>query len=227
MIDRLLGLIAPHICCSCGDENAILCENCFFDIIEEPFSRCVECLKPTSGSDLCSGCASLLPVDGVWVVGTRRDAIKELIDLYKFEHNYEAATYIAKLLHMRLPQLPEGTVICYIPDIPQHRRQRGFDHMKLIATRFAKLRHSTVLPLLQRQTFYSQRGLTKRQRMVRQERAFMVEKAADIEHCLLLDDVYTTGATIKAGVAALHGAGIEHVYVGVVARQPLDEQTDL
>jgi predicted amidophosphoribosyltransferase len=154
-------------------------------------------------------------------------AIKELVDLYKFEHNREAATRIAQLLDATLPQLAADTVVCYIPDIPAHRRARGTDHMKVIAMKFAKARKLSTLPLLQRQTYYSQRGLTKVERLKRQEGAFIAKKSPDTEHCLLLDDVYTTGATIRSGVVALREAGIDHVYVGLVARQPLDEQADL
>jgi competence protein ComFC len=227
MIDRLLGLIAPHICCSCGQENAILCENCFFDIIDEPFSRCLHCQNPAISSNLCSVCRDKLELDDAYVVSARVGAVKRLIDLYKFENVHEASRRIVQLLDARLPRLPEGTVVCYIPDIPAHRRQRGYDHMKRIAKGFANTRHLTTLPLLSRQTFYSQRGLTRKERLARQNNAFSVTTTTPIEHCLLLDDIYTTGATLRAGVAALRAAGIQHVYVGLVARQPLDEQADL
>lgn len=227
MIDRLLSIIAPHICCSCGHENAILCENCFFDITDEPFSQCVDCMQPTVDGNLCRRCETHGPIKNLWVVGNRTGAVKKLIDLYKFEHNREAATRIASLLDARLPQLPAGTVVCFIPDIPAHRRKRGLDHMSVIATEFAKLRLLKTLPLLQRQTFHSQRGLSKAQRLQQQDGAFLVNQSPDIENCLVLDDVYTTGATVRAAAKALRDAGIENIYVGLVARQPLDEQADL
>lgn len=226
MIDRLIGLLAPHICCSCGQENALLCENCYFDIIDEPFSQCIVCVQPTVGSNLCRVCRTNTDIEDAWVVGARTDALKELIDLYKFERVHEGSQVAGRLLDARIPQLSEDTIVCYIPDIPSHRRQRGYDHVRRIAESFASRRGMTVTSLLSRKTYHSQRGLTRDQRMKRQQDAFVVRQA-NVKQCLLIDDIYTTGATLRAGVDALHRAGVERVYVGIIARQPLDDHTDL
>lgn len=225
MIDHLLRLVAPHICCSCERQNAILCENCFFDIKDEPFGRCIVCLQPTAGGNLCNSCGQDRGIANAWVVGERSHAIKQLLNLYKFERAYEAAEIIARLLHATIPILPRDTVVCYIPDIPSHRRQRGYDHMRQIAELFAKQRGLSLHPLLERRTYHSQRGLKKNERLAAQHDAFYVSHA--YEHVLLIDDIYTTGATLLAGARALKDAGVKNVYLGVVARQPLDDTRDL
>lgn len=225
MIDHLLRLVAPHICCSCGHENAVLCENCFFDIKDEPFGRCIGCLQPTSGGNVCGTCRVSFGVTNAWVVGERTDALKQLLDLYKFERVHEAAEVTARLLDASLPILPSETVVCYVPDIPAHRRQRGYDHMKRIAQLFAERRGLVLSPLLNRHTYRSQRGRSKNERQVAQENAFYA--TSHHKHVLLIDDIYTTGATLSAGTKALHVGGVQNVYLGVVARQPLDDMRDL
>lgn len=227
MIDRLLDTFAPHICCSCGAENALLCENCIFDIVDEPFSRCVECLKPTTQDNCCRLCRSQLGADGVWVVGERSTALKKLINRYKFEHARDAARIISELVLERLPELPPATRVMYIPDIPAHRRQRGYDHMRRLAQTIARGRGLGVSDGLRRETWLSQRGLGRRERLKRQHGAFVADMVDDQSPVLLIDDIYTTGATIRAGIAALRDAGVATIYVAVVARQPLDDSLDL
>ena len=227
MIDRVLDLLAPHICCSCGQENAILCENCYFDIIDEPYARCVMCAQPAATANICSACRDILGVTDAWVVSERYGAVKELVDRYKFERVRKAAEVIVQLLDDRLPLLSRETIVCYIPDVPAHRRQRGYDHMQRIAVLFAKRRGLDVSPLLRRRTFHSQRGLPRKQRLEIQKDAFVVTSLPSGRPVLLLDDIYTTGGTITAGIQALIAAGANEVYCGIVARQPLDDSADL
>ncbi|MEO5690745.1 MAG: hypothetical protein ABIQ64_00995 [Candidatus Saccharimonadales bacterium] len=226
MIDKLLDTIAPHICCYCGQQNAILCEDCYFNIIDEPFARCIGCLSPTLTSNICNSCRNDLCLDNAWVVGDRTEALKELIDAYKFERVKQAGYSIARLLNDRLPTMPEQTTLCYVPDIALHRRQRGYDHMGEIATHLGKLRRMTVTPLLIRQTHVSQRDLTRTQRLNSQVGAFTVRKDPP-STVIVLDDIYTTGATLRAATIALKDSGVETIYGAIVARQPLDERRDL
>jgi predicted amidophosphoribosyltransferase len=227
MVDRVLDVIAPHICCSCGQENAILCDNCYFDIIDDPYCRCIVCSQPSTLSSLCGSCRGGLGATDVWVVSERYGAIKELVDRYKFERVRTAADVIAHLLSDRLPLLPRETIVCYIPDVPAHRRQRGYDHMQRVATLFAQRRSLDMRPLLTRCTFHSQRGLHRDKRLLMQKDAFIATSLPSDRPIVLLDDIYTTGGTLSAGVQALVAAGANEVYCGIVARQPLDDMTDL
>lgn len=226
MIDHVLDLLAPHICCYCGQQNAILCENCYFDIKDEPYARCVVCLQPTAQSNICSRCRETSLLSEVWAVGDRAGSLKKLIDSYKFERVKQAGSTIARLVADRLPQLKSDTVICYIPDIAAHSRQRGYDHMAYVANRLGKLRGYTVRPLLHRQTHVSQRDLSRKERLTSQVGAFRVDGYPP-SRVILLDDIYTTGATLQAGAAALRESGVETIYGVIVARQPLDEMHDL
>lgn len=160
-----------------------------------------------------------------WVVGERQGSLRELIDRYKFDRAKEAAEVIAGLLDVRLPQLPSDTVVTYIPDIPAHRRQRGYDHMRLIAKTLASKRHLVLAETLVRRTNTSQRGLSRVDRLQAQRGAFSSSYHGE-GPVLLIDDIYTTGATIRAGVDALTRDTGTQVFVTVVARQPLDAHDD-
>jgi len=179
------------------------------------------CHKPTSGACLCSICKA--PFERAWVVGPRTGVLQRLVGLYKFERAKSAYKLLGDLLLDVLPQLPTDTVIVPIPTVSGHIRERGYDHMLLIAKYIAKVRDLECKQLLCRKTNTKQRQTTARQRVAQAKQAFAVKGQLDAETpYLLLDDVLTTGATIKYASQTLRDAGAKHVWVGIIARQTLD-----
>lgn len=221
MLDHILRVIAPHICCACGEQSGVLCKCCYENIKDEAFACCVVCLRPTAATNLCPACRPHAPFDDAWVAAWREDAVKTLINAYKFERQKAAADTLAQLLADRLPCLPASTVVCAIPDIASHRRQRGYDHMALVAQKLARRRGWEYRSLLGRRTQLPQRGVSRKERLIRQNGAFCATETPSAP-LLLIDDVYTTGATLGAGVAALRARCSGPIYLAVVARQPLD-----
>jgi len=158
-----------------------------------------------------------------WCVAERTDALRRLIDTYKFENTRSAYQKLAELLHEHIEQLPPTTVIVPIPTVASHIRQRGYDHAALLAKAFAKRRQLAYKPLVRRVTTTSQRNATKAQRLQQASVAFKVVKPLSaLTPYLLVDDIVTTGATLTAAAKALRAAGAKEVWVAAVARQPLD-----
>ena len=222
MIDLMLSTLAPHICSGCSEYGAILCKSCSNDIECEDFGRCVWCLRPTANMHQCTSCQRQIGAHGAWVVGERTEVLQRLINDYKFESRREAATHLAQLLDATLPSLPDNTIITWVPTAHPHIRARGFDHAALLARRFAKLRRLQARPLLMRHHSRSQHelGRTEREKAAKQAFSLLAQKDLSDSPILLIDDVLTTGATLRACVGLLGGSCAE-VYVAVVGRQPL------
>ena len=222
MIDRLLSTIAPHHCFGCGNVGTILCEGCKYDIVTEPFLTCVSCGKLASlSSGLCFDCQ--MPYERAWCVADRRDHLEQLIDAYKFKNTKAAYEPLADLLHSRLPDLPPYTVVIPIPTVNSHIRQRGYDHMLLIARQLGRLRRLPVDTSLTRATNTTQRGAGARERSAQAKFAFTCDRKLDPQALyLLVDDVITSGATVKYAAQTLRDAGATRVWVASVSRQPLD-----
>lgn len=222
MIDALLSLVAPHHCCGCGKNGTLLCDNCKYDITHEPFLLCIACGVGLSGANgLCSRCRP--SYQRAWCVAPRQDYVQRLIGNYKFTNAKAAHIPLAALLDDILPQLPATTKIVPIPTIPAHIRQRGYDHTLLIAKHLGRLRRLAVDTSLRRATNAVQHGTGAKQRTTQAKQAFVCTAALDPDTVyLLVDDVVTTGATMKYAAKTLRAAGARQVWVATISRQPLD-----
>jgi len=163
-----------------------------------------------------------VPYIRAWAVGERSGVLQRLIGDYKFQRMKSAYKILGDLLLSVLPDLPDNVIIAPVPTAASHIRERGYDHMLLIARYMARCRGLQHQRLLRRVTDTKQRQSSASQRQAQASRAFVVEGSIDPDKVyLLLDDVVTTGATIKYASRALVRAGAKNVWVIVVARQML------
>lgn len=221
MIDKLLSNVAPHICCGCENIGTLLCNNCKYNIVSEPYNHCLGCGRPAGLQGICSNCR--LPYSRAWCVGERSGAIEALINDYKFNRAKAGYRSLVDLLLEILPDLPDNMVVVPIPTIPTHIRQRGYDHTLLIAREVARQRNLEIKQLLTRQTSATQRGAHRAERIKQAKQAFAL--SGDVQSgvpYLIVDDVLTTGATLTYAAKKLREAGATDVWAAIIARSPLD-----
>jgi ComF family protein len=222
MIEALMQTVAPHLCFGCGKNGTMLCDNCKYNIIEEPFSGCILCGN-ISNNGLCA--QHDVPICKAWVVGERRTVLKRVINAYKFEYVKATGSTLIDLLDARLPILPSNTIIVPIPTAPSHIRARGYDHLGVLAKLLSQRRELPVAPLLERASTTTQHHLNKVDRQFEAGNAFTLSSHATIDTTspvLLLDDIITTGATITSAAQILAQAGVQTIFVAALAYQPLD-----
>jgi len=221
MLDGLISAIAPHLCCSCGEIGAVLCDNCKYDISLEYFGGCLACGAPAAPKGVCKTC--ITPYSRAWCVGERSGVLRALIDDYKFYNSYASHRELASLLAGCIGVLPSECIVVPVPTVSSHIRQRGYDHTWLVAKRLAKLQGVSAKSLLRRRTSTAQRGQGRKQRTLQAKEAFECRHALSPDTTyLLIDDVVTTGSTIHYAAKALKDAGAQSVWVAAIARQPLD-----
>lgn len=221
MIDTLLSYLAPHYCCGCGQIGDVICDNCKYNITSESFNVCLSCGKNLINEMVCSECK--LPYSHSWCVGERSGVLQRAIGEYKFQHKRAACKDLGDMIVTILPDLPLETIIVPVPTVTAHIRERGFDHAYLLARHVAECQGLTVSRVIKRQTSTKQRDADKRTRQRQAKEAFRVDEvlSSDVPY-LLLDDVVTTGATVKYAAEALRQAGARQIWVVAIARQPLD-----
>jgi predicted amidophosphoribosyltransferase len=221
MINKLMQIIAPHYCYGCAKVGTTLCDECKYDIVEDACSACIVCQGP-SRTGICNACRT--SYDRAWYVGERDGTLRELIDAYKFDRVVSASEALASLLNAYLPVLPADVVVVPVPSIAPHIRRRGYDHTLLIAKRFATVRKLKTATLLHRADASVQLGKNRRVRFAQAQASFLCNGPLDPDATyLIVDDIVTTNATLRACAEAMRLAGAQQVWVAVLARQPLDK----
>ena len=202
MLDQILAIISPHNCKGCGETGSLLCGRCIFNITENKINSTQK---------------------KVYSVGGRKGVLKQLTDDYKFSSERAAAEVLATLLDRVLPELPLETVIVPVPTASAHVRQYGFDHTRLLTHKLAKrrgLRHDS---LLARTNNQAQHFLRRVEREKAAQNAFRLKTGVKVPpDILLIDDIVTTGATLRAARKLLRSAGAKNIKIAVIA----DARTD-
>lgn len=225
MFDKALGLIAPHHCKKCQKEGQSLCNSCKKDIIKVHKTRiekCIVCQKP-SPAGICWHRG--FNFDQVYYLDFRQGVLKDLINEYKFNLHRDLAVSLAEII---APLLPDDSTIQLVPmpTIAQHKRERGFDHISLIAKHLAKIKGYHYKPVLRRLTHQSQQQLSRMDRLANAKMAFGCDQQLDPKaKYLLLDDIWTTGASCRYAVNVLRQAGAKDVSVAIFLRQPVTDSS--
>ena len=198
-----------------------MCDSCKYNITSDRLDACLVCLRPCGANGICSNCK--VPYDRAWFVGLRHDTLQRLVGLYKFERVRSAYKVLGDLIIESLPQLPTDVIVVPVPTVRGHIRERGYDHATLLAKYISgKMGLKLARPLI-RATNTKQRQASASKRKVQASEAFVVSGNIDkARPYLLIDDVMTTGATLKYASRALKQAGASQVWVAVIARQTLN-----
>ena len=100
-----------------------------------------------------------------------------------------------------------GGTLVPVPGHPRRRRRRGFDQAERIAAALGRRAGLPVAACLRRSgSGPPQAGAGRGQRLRRGGSTIAVARPAP-DHCVLVDDVHTTGATLDACARALRAAG--------------------
>lgn len=211
-----LDLIAPLSCRGCGHLGEPLCGRCKNNIIKPKTNICPRCKKPKT-SPLCNGCKDLPPI---YSLGIREGLLGILIHDYKYNSTRALANTFCDLLDASLPKLPKDTVIVPLPTARHHIRARALDHTAKIAKLLAKKRHFKTARVLLRIKDTVQVGSDRATRLRQAKEAYTINPKITINPTttyLLLDDVWTTGATLLSATKKLREAGALNIGIAVLA----------
>jgi ComF family protein len=163
--------------------------------------------------------------------GVYRDELRQMVHLLKYERLRQVAPVLGRKLAATVATLDGAAArelsVVAVPLYPAKERARGFNQSVLIAeAAIAELRRSGWSLRLERGALKrvrdteSQFSLTPKQRRQNLRGAFVVTDGAAITNreVLLVDDIYTTGATARECARVLREAGAAKVWVATVSR---------
>jgi ComF family protein len=233
-----LKLLYPPHCYLCNApiaaEAGYICSTCYAGLPrpkpDEP--ECARCGGPlTAGADadLCLDCANR-----PWFFNEARSfgfyeaGLAELVKGLKYGGERALARELARyLLEAGEGLLARAEALTFVPLTEAKLHQRGFNQAELLARELSKLAKLPVVPALAKvRETADQTALKPQERLENVHGAFAPVGRARCERILLVDDVYTTGATAEECSRALREGGYEEVYVLTVARTRWKEASD-
>jgi predicted amidophosphoribosyltransferase len=155
-------------------------------------------------------------LDGVWALLAYAGPARALVRGLKYRNRRAALGRLADALGARLADVgPE--VVTWVPAVPAHRRERGYDPGELLARRVARVLRVPARRLLVRRGDRPQTGQGRAARLAGPDLAVRRRVPARV---LVVDDVVTTGGSLAAAARALREAGADRVHAAVLAATP-------
>ncbi|MHB8639358.1 MAG: ComF family protein [Candidatus Acidiferrales bacterium] len=237
-LDALASVLFPAPCRICGhvlmDASLLpICGECLAALAPFRGPGCATCGRPFASEiatdaavPLCFACRrSTYGFDLARSYGEYNDQMSSAISLLKYDKLTRLAGWFATRLEERIriePELFTADVAVPVPLHPARQRERGYNQAELIARPLArKLKLPLGAYLLVRTKPRPPRLLlSRRERWQTVRGAYEIRKGARVDNLrvLLIDDVFTTGATLDACARALKQAGAKSVAGLTVAR---------
>lgn len=230
-----LELVFPRglTCALCGleleDHSDILCERCRERLPSAAGPRCPGCGRRVASEGLCRMCGQYGPVsDGGVAAYDYEGAAQSLLIAFKFEDRTGLRELFSRSMAgaVRAGGIAEE-IDCVVP-VPMHWRRRflrGYNQSELLAKWVAEeLGRPLVKGVLARPIYTKSVSATSggaKARLENAKKSFFPGKGSlEGKTALLVDDILTTGATVRTCVSILRGMGAKKVFSAVAAAVP-------
>jgi predicted amidophosphoribosyltransferase len=214
----VLDLLLPQRCIACGCAGAQVCGPCTSGLLRIEPPLCGRCGAPTAWPvERCRECSGRrLSFLRARAAVAYDGPVPRIVSAWKERGLRRLADWAADCVTERLMR-PEVDCIAFVPADRERRLRRGHHAAEALARAVGDTWDLPVVPLLARtRPARSQRGLSEAERRRNVAGAFRAVPAP--ARVLLVDDVYTTGASVNAAACALRKAGCRRVEVMTFAR---------
>jgi ComF family protein len=228
-----LRIVLPAWCISCRrelpwqDRQASICADCWAAMPKYQGPKCTSCARPApapiSGPFLCLACVSdPLPVEWCEAWGEYAGPLERALHALKFQrHDFldaALASLAAECIEARGDLAFDAVV--GVPMTRTRQRKRGYNQAALLAAALSsRLRLRCDMTLLRRRgERATQSTLPKRDRAANVRDAFVAPSGVKGQSILVVDDICTTGETLRACASALLTAGAARVCAVTVAK---------
>ena len=208
-------------------------------------STCGFCGKILDDGYICASCMEKIPFNGFEYIPFQQDSHfdelycnyiydgivrKKILD-YKFQHKkYLARTFADGIVYRFQKIKPEFDLIIPVPVHKHRKKERGYNQSEIISKIVSKKIgiscNSKVL--VKNKVIATQSKLNKTQRIKNVENVFEIKNGDFLlgKKVLLIDDIYTTGATVNECSRVLKSAGVTKVIVYTIAKATVNSHID-
>lgn len=229
---NLLDFLFPKRCVGCGKVGGYFCPECINNISQSDLV-CPFCERASVGGVVHPVCKRKFGLDGLWSLGVYQDPLRKAIQKLKYKWVEELALilvgitldYWAKYNPILVTEIKrDGGKNWLVVPVPLHwQRQnwRGFNQAALLAQSLASkigLKYQESLKRIKKTK--PQVGKLSAERRQNIKGAFILDSRFQTQdsNILLLDDVWTTGSTLKECCYILKRGGAKKVWALTLAR---------
>lgn len=232
-MNLILDLLFPKKCAGCKVNGGYFCQDCVKNTLQGELI-CPQCKKWAVGGQTHPLCRKKFGLDGLWSLGLYRHPLKNAIQQLKYKHISPLADILVDLvLEYWVKYQPfildrikqdygEGWVVIPVPLHWFKENKRGFNQSSLFAKSFAAKLGLEYKDCIKRIRYTrSQTKLKGKDRYQNIKNAFSLSPNIPISqypNILLIDDVWTTGSTMKECCSVLKKAGVKQVWGITLAR---------
>lgn len=232
MIRVILDFLFPKTCINCGKFGSYLCADCIKEIRQTELV-CPFCERPSLGGVVHAVCKRRFGLDGLWSLGIYEGALRKAIQKLKYRWVSEVAKELINitleywvknppiLLDKIKKDQGKNWIITSVPLYPSRQKWRGFNQSELLAKLFANklgLKYENTLKRIRNTKPQMKLLASERKRNIKNAFELAVSNQLSDVSILLIDDVWTTGSTLKECCYVLKRGGAKIVWALTIAR---------
>jgi len=199
----------------------MLCDGCQ-SLLQVPKNPCQICAKPLNQvGGVCGECRSDPPSFSHTICAAIYEPpVSFWVQQLKFGDRIDRARIMAEALFEPLASIDSAVPIIPVPLHPKRLKSRGYNQAYEVAKIISKKQNRPLLgdALIRTKHTAMQAELLEKQRVANVRAAFAVNGSIEYKKVIVLDDVMTTGQTLRSIASTLQKTGIEEVTVAVFAR---------
>lgn len=235
----VLDLFFPVFCVGCGKEGRYICATCL-GFVGEASLMCPVCETSTYTGETHTACKGKYTLDGLIGVWEYEGVIKQLLLRVKYGGAAHAAQETMELAFLAMAKdtarfspflsflFSKDTVLTFVPVWKRKERKRGYNQAELIAIALSSASSSyakTPQKLLKKiKDTKSQTVLKEKERLWNVKDSFLykgetlVREGLSLAKVVLVDDIWTSGATMRECCKVLKKSGAKEVWGFTLAR---------
>lgn len=224
----LLDFVFPKRCVSCKKLGSYICANCFSKLSFNTKSLCLICGNPSYNNLTHPNCSKKYTIDGCFSAISYNGVAQKLIYSFKYKPFIsDLKNTLTELFYESIIQnenfvnliSKEKFILVPIPLFSARLRKRGYNQSEILAKSLSKKLKIPVVNILKRtKDTKTQFKLSKLEREENIKGAFEVTKKVKNLNILLVDDIVTTGSTLKESANVLKRGGAKKVFGLTLAR---------
>ena len=223
----IFDLVFPRVCLECKKKGKYVCDKCLSKL---PSVRqiCPVCQKPSIDGFTHPKCLKPQSLDGLIILWSYQGVIRRAIISLKYKFVKDVSSELSKLILEKTKDLflfqKENGIITTVPLFWIRKNLRGYNQVDEIAKTLAKNFSYDFYPdlLIRKKLKDPQVKLSREERTKNVQGVFVLntkyKAVLKKAYVMVVDDVYTTGSTLKEAGKVLKRSGVKEVWGLVVAR---------